>query len=428
MQFTTVTFENFRCFARLELPVDESVSVVIAPNGVGKTSIIDGTGVGLAAVVRGFGGSPDLALGDWDLRRLWSSDGTREPQGQPDRVVVSVQAIAAGRLLHWEHRRHTGDKAARIETPGGLIAASTALPLIVRYSSGRFARKGACPDPEEANRVVSESAATPEAWHRIDGYAGALQAGVEWERLRVLWADVTIRAGLGSERALATVNCMTGALRRALGSDEPAYDADQADMVVNIPEAGARPVSMLSDGWRCLVGLVADIALRCAKLNPQMDDASQECDGIVLVDEIDQHLHPALQATVVERLRAAFPRLQFVLSTHSPQVISSVQPRSLVLVRSTDEGTHIGTSAQAFGLDANTVLDYIMDSRPRNRSARVAIEAVEQALESGELETARSSLLALRELIHGDDPTVARLEATINNLEALADAEDPEVD
>lgn len=148
--------------------------------------------------------------------------------------------------------------------------------------------------------------------------------------------------------------------------------------------------------------------------------------AIVLIDELDLHMHPRWQRTIVSQLTATFPKCQFIATTHSPQIISEVQPESLVLLRQEADRIVADKCGQAYGLDANYVLEHIMGTGSRSVHATDAIHAVEDAIESGELGIARARLGELRNLLHGDDPVVVGLEATINNLEALGDATDSE--
>jgi predicted ATP-binding protein involved in virulence len=145
-------------------------------------------------------------------------------------------------------------------------------------------------------------------------------------------------------------------------------------------------------------------------------------EAVVLIDEIDLHLHPDWQRQIVKNLTATFPKCQFIATTHSPQVIGEVQPKSLLLLQQEGDRIIPERCGQAYGLDANYVLEHIMGTAPRAASATEAIHAVEHALEYGDLATARERLETLRTLLHGDDAVVVGLEATINNLEALGDA------
>jgi predicted ATP-binding protein involved in virulence len=95
--------------------------------------------------------------------------------------------------------------------------------------------------------------------------------------------------------------------------------------VAHHDQHGELSVALLSDGIRNMIGMVADIAFRATKLNPQFGFlAAKETPGVVLIDEVDMHLHPEWQQVVLQSLTTAFPALQFIVTTHSPQVLTTV--------------------------------------------------------------------------------------------------------
>src|SRR5690606_16357245 len=87
----------------------------------------------------------------------------------------------------------------------------------------------------------------------------------------------------------------------------------------------ALPVRQLSDGERGSLALVLDLTRRLSQANPGLDDPAANGPGVVLIDEIDLHLHPKWQRDIVGNLPNAFPNLQFIATTHSPQVIGEVE-------------------------------------------------------------------------------------------------------
>lgn len=99
------------------------------------------------------------------------------------------------------------------------------------------------------------------------------------------------------------------------------------------------PLRLLSDGFRGIIGLIADIAYRCIKLNPHLgENAIRETKGLVLVDELDLHLHPKWQKRIVYDLKKTFPGIQFIATTHSPFIIQSLKREELInLNRETGE-------------------------------------------------------------------------------------------
>ena len=142
------------------------------------------------------------------------------------------------------------------------------------------------------------------------------------------------------------------------------------------------PISYLSDGVRCALSLFMDIAFRCTKLNPNLGNkACEETPGIVLIDEVDLHLHPAWQQKILNTLQFAFPKIQFIVTTHSPQVVSSVQKEC---VRIISDGQIVPVFSQTQGVESQDILVEIFgtDSAPQddeyvqklNRYARLEAE------------------------------------------------------
>ena len=119
------------------------------------------------------------------------------------------------------------------------------------------------------------------------------------------------------------------------------------------------PVLMLSDGYKCTISLIADIAYRMAVLNPQLfDNVLTETEGIVIIDEIDLHLHPMWQKRILKDLMSIFPKVQFIVSTHAPEVINSVRSESIVVLKN-NTVRYVGD--ETYGKGANTILREVMD-------------------------------------------------------------------
>ncbi len=211
------------------------------------------------------------------------------------------------------------------------------------------------------------------------------------------------------------------------------FDGDRSEIVLSI-EGRAQPFSNLSAGQRMMLALVADIAIKAvtqnnylvpeetpALCNGPLPDVLAQTPGVILIDELDVHLHPRWQRRVATDLKSTFPKMQFVCTTHSPQVIGEVAPEEIRML----DDTALGRAPdQSYRLDSNAILVDVMGADTRTPTGARAIEAVEDALEQGDLATARGEVDRLRQLQHGETRDTARLEATINNLEVLADAGD----
>jgi predicted ATP-binding protein involved in virulence len=222
-------------------------------------------------------------------------------------------------------------------------------------------------------------------------------------------------------------------LRCVPDADRMWFDGDRAEIVLSI-EGRAQPFSNLSAGQRMMLALVADIAIKAvtqnnhlvpkdaeAALNGALPDVLAQTPGVVLIDELDVHLHPTWQRRVASDLNSTFPGIQFVCTSHSPQVIGEVLPEE---IRMLDDAALGRSPDQSYGLDSNAILEDLMGAKSRTPTGEGAIEAVEDALEDGDLARAREQLAGLKKLQHGDTRDTARLEATINNLEILTDEGD----
>jgi predicted ATP-binding protein involved in virulence len=146
------------------------------------------------------------------------------------------------------------------------------------------------------------------------------------------------------------------------------YSFTQKSLVAQHPEHGELPVAQLSDGIRNMIGMVADMAFRAVKLNPQLGgNAALETPGIVMIDEVDMHLHPEWQQVVLQGLNQAFPLVQFIVTTHSPQVISSIPKERVRLLGAGADGQTLATIplSDTYGMPSHRVLERVMHVNPQ---------------------------------------------------------------
>lgn len=167
-------------------------------------------------------------------------------------------------------------------------------------------------------------------------------------------------------------------------------------------------VSQLSQGEKSLMALVGDIARRLAMMNPKLDNPLQG-KGIILIDEIDMHLHPQWQRSIIQRLQTTFPNCQFILTTHSPLVISDTQN---ILVYDLD-GQEVNALPSLYGQDANTVLLQYMDTSYRNPEVTEQIIQAMDAIQNNDLELANQLIQTLKLELGESQLDVMRLVAML---------------
>lgn len=156
-------------------------------------------------------------------------------------------------------------------------------------------------------------------------------------------------------------------------------------------------VNQLSQGEKSLLALVGDIARRLALLNPSLDNPL-EGEGVVMIDEIDLHLHPKWQHDLIDKLVATFPNVQFILTTHSPHVISD---RPDILLYSLDDG-ELTEMPNVYGEDANTVLTKIFDVDIRDSKVEEQFTSIRRAISNYDYPLAEAKIIELAEKLPSD--------------------------
>ena len=169
----------------------------------------------------------------------------------------------------------------------------------------------------------------------------------------------------------------------------------------------------MSDGERGVLSMVLDIAKRITQANPVLENPLSEGKGIILIDELDLHLHPKWQRTVVGNLCRTFPLCQVIATTHSPQIIPSLEPERIQLIN--DDS--VFRPDRSLGLDSNWILNHLMDANDRPDGATEAIEEVEGLINEGEYAKARLNIKEYKNNQAFDFPEWAVLEARIARLE-----------
>lgn len=163
------------------------------------------------------------------------------------------------------------------------------------------------------------------------------------------------------------------------------------------------PINQLSDGYKSTISLVADIAYRMAVLNPQLlGDVCLQTDGIVLIDEVDLHLHPARQQQILKDLSTIFPKVQFIVTTHAPAVISSAEQENVRVLNNWEVDL---PAAETFGRDTNGMLRSVMGVSERQPKTMDQFSCFYKSIDENDLENAEKVLSELEKL-YPDDPEV----------------------
>lgn len=370
-----VTIHNFRGIGHMELDLDPRVTVLFGSNAAGKTTVLDALAIGLGALASRVPKVKGRGFAQGDLRFPLA---TPRPQGPPDPIppspAPSPHATATPKPLNlswieippspapfayvnltsdsgvaWEiatyrspadatrHRRKPLGSGLRdamdalvleaLEAPPGGL--TSPLPLVAAYGTER-----AVVDVPLRERDFRGE------FERFEAYAQSLlartrfKAVFEWFRVMEDEERRQREARRDFDYRLPALEWVRAAVERSgLRCRNPRVETQPLRMVVEFFHADGKrqtlDIKSLSDGYRTHFALVVDLARRMVQLNPSEDLTDPErgtnSPAVVLIDEVDLHLDPTWQATVVTGLLAAFPNAQFVLTTHSEQVIGSVE-------------------------------------------------------------------------------------------------------
>jgi predicted ATP-binding protein involved in virulence len=171
-------------------------------------------------------------------------------------------------------------------------------------------------------------------------------------------------------------------------------------------------IQQLSDGERGVLALVLDIARRLSQANPGLENPLRDGNGIILIDELDLHLHPKWQRSIVENLTRVFPNCQFIVTTHSPQIIGEVKPDFITVI---DNGTH--RPANSFGVDSSRVLEEILDTAPRNKDVDILLNKLYKSIDEEKLDNAKEQIAQLILVLGPNDPEITRSTTMVSFLE-----------
>jgi len=177
-------------------------------------------------------------------------------------------------------------------------------------------------------------------------------------------------------------------------------------------------VNQLSDGEKCLLAMVGDLARRLAIANPGLTEPL-EGEGVVLIDEIELHLHPKWQREIIPALTRTFPNCQFIVTTHSPQVISQVKPEGIYILEKTDEGVVAKRPESSFGRDSNRILEDLMGVPARPQKIKDRLHELFRLIDEGNLDGARQLSQEIANIIGQDEPELVKASVSIRRKEIL---------
>lgn len=412
MKIRELTLRNYRVYAE-QPPFEfkDRFTVVAGINGRGKTALLEG----LALLCSRF--LPHVSSARSDYRTITPSEVHIGTVSAELGMKVNCAKIPLDYKLSYdkEYRQiETTELSSAIKQEvkkgyGDPARADDAAPLAVYYTTDRAGYRLPQKLPTEVPRgqAAAYSGALLNRTVNFRDFMARYRSAITVER-----TERRDNPNYLGDRAVAAIS---HALTTFLGGFENLRVQEEPLRLLVDKDGETLDLSQLSDGERSFLAMICDLGRRLALANPLLDNPLHGS-GVVLIDELELHLHPKWQRQIIQNLTTTFPKCQFIATTHSPQVVASVEPDQVLLLAPNE----IIRPDRSLGMDSNWILCHLMEADDRPEAAMTAIQSVESLIEEGAFEEAYTAILQAKE--NGLDlPEWSVLEARMARLEILAE-------
>ncbi len=425
MRIETLHIQNFRGFQDITLNLTKSnIAVFIGINGAGKSTILDCIAIMLAQFAAKLRSVEiaDIELSENDIRLNSNSN--------INTITISIN----GEKISWTmvkesvHRQNNSNYS-EIENYIQRLQKSLEsqpdlnLPVMVYYQTHRIVLNNPY--------IFGDNKIEPEKYYQFHAYQKAFSSEInnfqdffEWFQAQEDYEnEIRLRqnANYRNPKLEVVRNAITTFLNnffhqnfsnlRVVRSISEKFIVNSVKPSLTITKNNQDfKIEQLSDGEKMLLMLITDLARRLAIANPSSNNALLG-EGIVLIDEIDLHLHPQWQRYIIPSLVQTFPNCQFIVTTHSPQVLSEVSKENVFIL---EDYQIVEKTPYTYGRDSNSILYELMNVKERPLSVQNQIDNCLKLIEDGHIEQARLALNDLSNLLGENDSEVVRANTLID--------------
>jgi predicted ATP-binding protein involved in virulence len=404
LKIVSLEFNNFKGIKNLKFEIRGKSTVFFGINGVGKSSILRGINLLFSSIIN-------------KVVKNRFKQGIRIELS--DISINAQQCIVDAELeFHDGFREYCGrfmDRKAktRFQTNSSLDAigkyfeqkysdTSTNMPLFVNYGVNRLVLD--VPLRIRTKHIFDREAAFEKAIeNRID-----FRTFFEWfrhqedfenqQKIRVKksYEDISLKA----VRA-AILNMFDGFKDLRIERNPLSMKVNKGNNTLSIEQ--------LSDGEKCTLALVGDLARRLALANPSRKNPLL-WEGVVLIDEIELHMHPAWQREILSKLKKTFPNIQFIITTHSPQVLGEVgSDFNIFSLFHSDNEIEYSKIDSLVGWNSNYILEDYMNTLSLNLQTKKLIDSMYKSYEIGDYNTAKEKAQELEKLTNIDHEDIVKI-------------------
>lgn len=330
---------HFRCFEQQTIAFHPHINLFIGNNATGKTALLEAARIALGAWFIGFTDLPSFHIRPEDIQRSFALRKGDYSAVKQYPVVVECEGQVDGSNITWS-RSKSSEKGRTNRIGAKALTAitkeedrklrqhqSVVLPLFMYFEAGRLWDPGS-----------DDFMDTGDLTDRLAGYQNCLRGKLSRELVSLTWKRRHLTQLEGTDQPLlhAVHNALVDAIPDASSIQ---YVTSLGELTVTFKNGKTLPLSLLSDGYRSTISMLAEIATRATFLNPDLgESAVRETPGVILIDEIDMHLHPSWQRRILKDIRRVFPRMQVIATAHAPQVLVGAEKGELQILTRDEQG------------------------------------------------------------------------------------------
>lgn len=420
-----ITLQNYRCFENLHIEFSEKVNLLIGDNASGKTTLIRAINAALSSFFTGFSDEHTRFSGlvKEDFRIIKADNGLANEKP----IKVDFEWLGTNNSLELKSPkgRTLQDPLKPIKGLGKDIYQNLfkegkqvrPLTLFTSFSTADIHK------PRKFGRAIFKKYEHKPSF----GYFECLQGDgfMDYWTLRLL----ALQEGKTGE---LEVQGVLNAIITALGAGGCNVIAKaeirpiQGKVYYYLSDGRLTVADNLSDGLRRLVSIVLDLSFRCMLLNKGIYgiEACAKTEGTVLIDEIDLHLHPTLQSVVMKGLQQAFPKLQFIITSHAPMIMTGIpmdDSNKIIKLGFNPKEGYTANEIETYGLDASTIIQAVLGVTPRSQDVEDRLNTLFGFIDNDEYDKAIAKLKEMNNQFGNNLPELSKAEAMLNFLNVADD-------
>lgn len=416
MFLKNINISNFKAIDIAEIKFEKGFNILIGDNGVGKTSILEAISVALGGFLVGIDEINTKHFTQDEIRcvsELLGQGSYNIKHITPIQVECNIELH--GQNYTWTRRKSSIKSARSTVEPRDICKEASrlsqdsneVLPILNYQSVARmWAQK----------REKTENIFRKDNFLRNVGYIDCLSQESNVKML-LNWCRKMEQISWQQNQRIAEYEAVKNALAKFMSIMDDSnitsvvYDKRQEELMYK-DKNKILPIRFLSAGYQSLIWMVLEIAYRMAVLNPNLlYEVTNETTGIVLIDELDLHLHPKWQWKVIKALKETFPNVQFIATTHSPIILASCKNERVISI---DSNMNIEYRNSLYGLPINDVLVTYQNSDNIVSNVKNKLEEFYRSIENQEFKNASKILWELSEELGEDNPEVVGAKVTLD--------------